>query len=79
MRKRIKCNYLMFRDMTVSTIIMLILYIAIGSIVDVVPVSKNGVIYLLVMYVIVNIATHSRGKRFVNNVFACDIYNKDKK
>ena len=72
-------DYLMFRDMTVSTIIMLILYIAIGSIVDVVPVSKNGVIYLLVMYVIVNIATHSRGKRFVNNVFVCDIYNKDKK
>ena len=71
-------DYLMFRDMTVSTITMLILYIVIGSIVDVVPVCKNGIIYLLIMYVIVNIATHSRGKRFVNNVFACDIYNKDK-
>lgn len=71
-------DYLMFRDMTVSTIVMLILYIVIGSIVDVVPVCKNGIIYLLVMYVIVNIATHSRGKRFVNNVFVCDIYNKNK-
>lgn len=73
-------DYLMFRDMTVSTITMLILYIVIGSIVDVVPVNKNGIIYLLVMYAIVNVATHSRGKRFVNNVFACDIYapNKEK-
>lgn len=71
-------DYLMFRDMTVSTIVMLILYIVIGSIVDVVPVCKNGIIYLLVMYAIVNIATRSRGKRFVNNVFACDIYSKNK-
>lgn len=73
-------DYLMFRDMTTSTVVMLILYIVIGNIVDFVPVCKNGIIYLLVMYAIVNVATHSRGKRFVNNVFACDIYaaNKEK-
>ena len=68
----------MFRDMTTSTVVMLILYIVIGSIVDFVPVCKNGIIYLLAMYVIVNVATHSRGKRFVNNVFTCDIYAKNK-
>lgn len=58
--------------------LMLILYIVIGSIVDFVPVCKNGIIYLLVMYAIVNVATQSRGKRFVNNVFTCDIYAKNK-
>ena len=71
-------DYLMFRDMTVSTITMLILYIVIGSIVGVVPVNRNGIIYLLVMYAIVNVATHSRGKRFVNNVCVCDIYAQNK-
>ena len=67
-------DYLMFRDMTASTIVMLILYIVLGSVGENVPVCKNGIIYLLVMYGIVSIATRSRGKRFVNNVFACDIY-----
>lgn len=71
-------DYLMFRDMTTSTVVMLILYIVIGSIVDFVPVCKNGIIYLLAMYAIVNVATQSRGKRFVNNVFTCDIYVKNK-
>ncbi|RHV13941.1 hypothetical protein DXB77_00440 [Clostridium sp. OM05-9] len=71
-------DYLMFRDMATSTIVMLILYIVIGSIVDFVPVCKNGFIYLFVMYTIVNVATHIRGNRFVNNVFACDIYAQNK-
>ena len=61
-----------------STVVMLILYIVIGSIVDFVPVCKNGIIYLLAMYAILNVATQSRGKRFVNNVFTCDIYVKNK-
>ena len=71
-------DYLMLRDMTVSTIVMLILYIVMGTIGEIVPVCRKGVSYLVVMYIITNIATRSRGKRFVNNVFACDIYVGDK-
>lgn len=71
-------DYLMLRDMTVSTVVMLILYIVMGTIGEIIPVCRNGVSYLVVMYIITNIATHSRGKRFVNNVFACDIYVGDK-
>lgn len=61
-------DYLMFRDMTTSTVVMLILYIVIGSIVDFVPVCKNGIIYLLVMYAIVNVQDIESGKDNVDFV-----------
>ena len=68
----------MFRDMTASTVIMMLLYFVIGSISDVIPICWNSVIYLVITYIIVNSATRSRGKRFVNNVIVCDICDKNK-
>lgn len=66
-------DFLMFRDMAVASIVILVLYVIFGLIVGTVPLTIKGIIFLLIMYTMVNIAARNKGKKFVNNVLLCDI------
>lgn len=69
-------DYLLCRDMTNSTIIIFILYVTFSLVLGLVSYKVECIVYLLIMYAVTNIATRTRGERFVNNVIALDLQER---
>ena len=69
-------DYLVCRDMTSSTIDILVLYFVFSVVLQLVPFKIECVIYLMIMFLVTNIATRAKGERMVNNVIICDLQAK---
>lgn len=65
-------DYLVCRDMTSSTVVILVLYFIFSIVLQLVPFKIECVIYLVIMFLVTNVATRTKGERMVNNVFICD-------
>lgn len=72
-------NYLLMRDMYVSTMVILVLYIISCFFFKWLTYEKLFIIYLLGILIITNVATHIKAKRFVYNVIALDISKEEEK
>lgn len=70
-------DYLICRDMVSSTVVILILYTIFSVVMELIPFKMECIIYLLVMYLVTNIAARVKGKRMVNNVIICDLQNNN--
>lgn len=66
-------DYLMCRDMSTMTILMIIVYILLSTILKLIIFDKKAIIYLLVVYIVCMSATRVKSKRFVKTVIACDL------
>ena len=69
-------DYLLCRDMTVSTVVIFILYFVMVFSFHVFEFKVESVLYLLLIFIITNWATRQKGKRYVNNVIVCDLNEK---
>lgn len=69
----IQRDYLLCRDMTVSTLVTLILYILFVLFTEVIQIRWNVIIYLVTMFGICVIAANKKAERFVSTVIACDV------
>lgn len=67
-------DYLLCRDLYVSTIIIFICYVISCNILPIFYWNVESVFYLLFMLLITNISAHVKGKRFVMNVLAYDLH-----
>lgn len=72
-------NYLLMRDMYVSTMVILVLYFIACFFFKWLTYKKRFIIYLLGILIITNVATHIKAKRFVYNVIALDISKEEEK
>lgn len=72
-------NYLLMRDMYVSTMVILVLYFIACFFFKWIIYEKLFIIYLLGILIITNVATHIKAKRFVYNVIALDILKEEAK
>ena len=72
-------NYLLMRDMYVSTMVILVLYFISCFFFKWLTYEKLFIIYLLGVLIITNVATHIKAKRFVYNVIALDISKEEEK
>lgn len=70
-------NYLLMRDMYVSTLVIVVLYFISCFFFRWLTYEKLYIIYLLGILIITNVATHIKAKRFVYNVIALDIFKKE--
>jgi len=66
-------NYLLMRDMNISTLVILAIYLVVCFFFKWILYENTYVIYLLIILIITNVATHIKAKRFVYNVIALDI------
>lgn len=66
-------DYLVCRDMTSSTVVILVLYFIFSIVLQLVPFKIECVIYLVIMFLVTNVATRTKGERMVNNVIICDL------
>ena len=71
-------DYLICRDMTSSTVVILILYSIFSVALQLIPFKIECVIYLAVMFILTNVATRTKGDRMINNVIICDLQAKNK-
>lgn len=69
-------NYLLMRDMYISTFVILILYIVASFLLKWVSIKTLYIIYLMTVLIMTNIASHIKAKRFVYNVIALEITDK---
>lgn len=70
-------DYLVCRDMTSSTVVILILYSIFSVALQLIPFKIECVVYLVIMFIVTNIATRTKGERMVNNVIICDLQAKN--
>ena len=70
-------NYLLMRDMYVSTLVIVVLYFISCFFFRWLTYEKLYIIYLLGILIITNVVTHIKAKRFVYNVIALDIFKKE--
>jgi len=70
-------NYLLMRDMNISTLVILALYLMACFFFKWISYENTYVIYLFIILIITNVATHIKAKRFVYNVMALDISQKE--
>lgn len=70
-------DYLLCRDMTSSTVVILILYLIFSDGLQLILFKRDCIVYLMIMFLITNIATRTKGKRMVNNVLICDLLVKN--
>lgn len=66
-------DYLLCRDMTVSTVVIFVLYFIMVFAFKVFAFKIEALLYILAIFILTNWATRQKGKRYVNNVIACDI------
>lgn len=71
-------DYLLTRDMYISTISISILYLFFSLIVVTIEFNLPVLIYFLVMAVLTNIVTRVKVRKFVLNVIALSIYKKER-
>ena len=69
-------DFLMTRDFTSLSVILFFIYLSM-TFFRIVLFSWTVVLYLIFVYLICNIATRVKGKRFVSTVIACDIVLED--
>lgn len=69
-------DYLLCRDMTVSTVVIFILYFVMVFSFHVFEFKVESLLYLLLIFILTNWATRQKGKRYVNNVIVCDLNEK---
>lgn len=69
-------DYLLCRDMTVSTVVIFILYFVMVFAFHVFEFKVESLLYLLIIFILTNWATRQKGMRYVNNVIACDLNEK---
>lgn len=69
-------DYLMCRDMATVTVLMIVVYIILSSVMKLITFNKKAVIYLSAVYLVCMIATRVKSKRFVKTVIACDLHPK---
>lgn len=70
-------NYLLMRDMNISTLVILALYLMACFFFKWISYENTYVMYLFIILIITNVATHIKAKRFVYNVMALDISQKE--
>ncbi len=70
-------DYLLCRDMYISTIVLMIIY-SLGFIIDFYEFSNKYMCFLLFMAIFHLICTHIKAKRFVYNVIVYDLTNSNK-
>ena len=66
-------DYLLLRDMHAQTIMLIIVYISLLHITDIISFSKEYIIYLTLMTILLNISARVQGKRLMYNVLSVDI------
>lgn len=66
----------MCRDMSTTTILMIIVYILFSAVLKLIIFDKKAILYLLGVYIVCMMATRTKSKRFVKTVIACDISSK---
>mgnify|MGYP005776032037 CR=1 FL=1 len=71
-------DYLLCRDLYISTIIIFICYVISCSFLSVFNWNIEAVLYLIFMILVTNISAHFKGKRFVINVLAYDLHTDNK-
>ena len=69
-------DYLLCRDMTVSTVVIFVLYFVMVFLFGVFEFKFESLLYLLLIFILTNWATRQKGKRYVNNVIVCDLNEK---
>ena len=69
-------NYLLMRDMYISTFVILMLYIMASFLLKWFSIETSYIVYLLTALILTNIATHIKAKRFAYNVIALEIADK---
>lgn len=72
-------DYLLCRDLYISTVVISICYLLSCSLINVLEFNGKSIFYLLFMLIVTNISAHIKGKRFALNVLAYDLnYDKSK-
>ena len=72
-------DYLLCRDLYISTIIIIICYVISCSILSVFYWNIESVVYLICMLLVTNISAHIKGRRFAINVVAYDLHTDNTK
>ena len=72
-------DYLLCRDLYISTIIIVICYVISCSILSVFYWNIESVVYLICMLLVTNISAHIKGRRFAMNVVAYDLHTDNTK
>lgn len=70
-------DYLLCRDLYISTIIIFVCYAISCSLIHVFEWNLGCIIYLIFMLLVTNISAHIKGRRFAINVLAYDLHNFD--
>ena len=66
-------DYLLCRDMTVSVVVIFILYFVMVFAFHVFEFKFEAFLYFVFAFLVTNLATRQKGRRYVNNVIACDL------
>lgn len=66
-------DYLLLRDMHAQTIMLIIVYISLSHITNIIAFSKEYILYLTLMIILLNISARVQGKRLMYNVLSVDI------
>ena len=66
-------DYLLLRDMHAQTIMLIIVYISLSHITGIIAFSKEYILYLTLMTILLNISARVQGKRLMYNVLSVDI------
>jgi len=69
-------DYLLSRDIYISTLSIIFIYVISTRLFDFFPFNMEYFIYLFFMLVVMNIGTYQKSKRFVYNVIALDLQKK---
>lgn len=69
-------DYLMCRDMTTTTVLMILVYAVLSCVMKLITFDEKAVIYMMVVYIVCMIAARVKSNRFVKTVIACDLHPK---
>lgn len=67
-------DYLLCRDLNCCNVMTLLIYLVFSLLIEIVSFSWRVLVYLLIMYLLLLLATRNKGARFVKTVIAVDIY-----
>jgi hypothetical protein len=70
-------DYLLTRDIYISTISIIVLYLFFSRVINSINFEWSILIYFLVMICVTNIVTRIKVKKFVLNVLALSVYKKE--
>lgn len=69
-------DYLMCRDMAVSVIVLLVIYLIAMVSIRFIEFHVSTILYLLIAYILCVIASINKSKQFVITTIICDVYHK---